>query len=93
MAKKEQGVAKNSESHSAKNQPRSLAHYERGITNATDFANLCLAVGADLIAQRITPAVGNSACANNRNLLKMLELKLRYGTPPKEGGAKELLLT
>jgi hypothetical protein len=92
MAKKERSVAKNGESYSEKTRPRSAAHFDRGIHTDIEFAEASIAVAGDLVSGAITASVGNSICANMRNVLKVHELKHKYGAQ-KQGGVKTLLLS
>lgn len=73
--------------------PKSLAMFEGGVDNATDLCRASIAVCADLVADRMTPMVGNSVGAQLRNVLKAAELQLKYGQSATEGGAKTLRLS
>lgn len=47
---------------------------------------------SDLIEGRITPNVGNATCNAGGKLLKVVEMKYKYGTNNKEGEPRSLTL-
>jgi hypothetical protein len=51
------------------------------------------AIIADLGSGRITPQIALAMCNASGKLLKMLELKHRFGKAASEGGPKTLQLT
>jgi len=59
-----------------------LEFSERGVRTGEDFAGLMSALMSDLIAGRVTPQVGNAVCNAGGKLLKVVEMKYKYGTPP-----------
>jgi hypothetical protein len=71
--------------------PRSLAHSEKGIKTANDFANLMSALMSDLLDGRVTPSIGNATCNAGGKLLKVVEMQYKYGTQG-PGQNKTLLL-
>lgn len=48
---------------------------------------------SDIIAARVTPAVGNAVCNAGGKLLKVVELQLRYGSAKEPNGERVLHLT
>lgn len=78
---------------SATAQPRSLAITEKGIQTGNDFARCMSALMSDIIAQRVTPQVGNAVCNAGGKLLKVVELQLRYGSAKEPNGERVLYLT
>ena len=75
-----------------KQQPRSLDIASRGIKTDRDFADLMSAVISDLIDGSLTPAIGNATCNAGGKLLKIVELKYKYGTQGKAKNEKVLIL-
>lgn len=60
--------------------PNFAAYLERSsISNSAEFMNACNAVAADVAASRITPAQGKALAADLRNILKLVERKLKFG--------------
>lgn len=92
MATKKSRIVKASSSHHQKSKPRSLAYFERGIYEDVSFANMSLALCGDLLSGRITPNIGNAVCASARNVLKIVELKYKYGRPHAAGAGKTLMI-
>jgi hypothetical protein len=93
MAKEKSGVVTNGSADSSKTSPRSAAHFDRGIHDDIQFANASIAVAGDLVNGAITPSVGNAVCANMRNVLKVVELKHKYGVQGRVNGSKTLRLS
>lgn len=91
MAKEKSSVVKNGTADRPKGEPRSAAHFARGIGTDIEFANASIAVAGDLVTGLIQPSVGNAVCANMRNVLKVVELKHKYGTAKGDGGKRLLL--
>lgn len=60
--------------------PRSLAIFAGGIKDDRDFAAAMSTMMGDLIEGSVTPAVGNAVCKAGGNLLKVIELKYKYGS-------------
>jgi len=60
--------------------PRSLPIAERGIRIDRDFANFMSALMSDLIDGRIAPQIGNAACNAGGKLLKVVEMRHKFGT-------------
>lgn len=69
-------------SKSVPTKPQSLALAERGVRTGTDFANLMSTLMSDLIAGRMTPQTGNAVCNAGGKLLKLVEMKHKYGVAP-----------
>lgn len=63
-------------------QPRSLNIAARGIVTADDMAQLMSALMSDLIEGRISPMVGNATCNASGKLLKVVEMRFKYGIQP-----------
>ena len=59
--------------------PQSLQAANSGVKTGSDFANLMSNLMTDLIAGRITPQVGNAVCNAGGKLLKIVEMKHKYG--------------
>ena len=59
--------------------PRSLEIAQRGIYSDKDFAQCMSALMSDLIEERLTPGVGNAVVNAGGKLLKLVELRNRYG--------------
>ena len=59
--------------------PKCAAYLERGISNSAELLNALNAVAADVAASRITPTQGNALFADLRNILKLVELKQKFG--------------
>jgi hypothetical protein len=59
--------------------PRSLAIFAEGIKTDGDFASAMSVLMGDLIEGTVTPAVGNAVCKAGGNMLKVIELKYKYG--------------
>ena len=78
---------------SSTNEPRSLAIAEKGIATGNDFARCMSSLMSDIIASRITPAVGNAVCNAGGKLLKVVELQMRYGRAKEPNGERVLHLT
>lgn len=72
--------------------PRSLEIAKRGIKTDADFANMMSALMSDLIEGNVTPSVGNATCNAGGKLLKIVELKYKYGTQKDAQSGKVLLL-
>jgi len=92
MAKKKRNTTAVSDAGGSKRRPKSTAFFGRGIKNDLDFINTSLAVAGDLISQNITATIGNAVGGQMRNVLKMVELRYRYGQSPTEGAPKVLQL-
>ena len=71
--------------------PRSLALARKGVRTDRDFSAMMSALMSDLIEGSVTPAVGNAAVNAGGKLLKVVEMRLKYGT--QHGEDKLLLLT
>lgn len=71
--------------------PKSAGVAAGGVNTGTDFANLMSALMSDLIEGRITPNIGNATCKAAGQLLRVVELQMKYGTP-QDGGGKVLRL-
>ena len=63
----------------SKTVPQSLQVAAGGVKTGTDFANLMSTLMTDLIAGKVTPQVGNAVCNAGGKLLKIVEMKHKYG--------------
>lgn len=70
-------------------QPQSLAIANSGVKTGTDFANLMSNLMSDLIAGRVTPQIGNAVCNAGGKLLKVVEMKHKYGVAPSADQPKQ----
>lgn len=67
---------------------------DRGITDSSMFANLMSALVGDVLNARVSTDVANAAVNAGGKLLKVVELRYRYGnTKPNQPRPKALLLT
>lgn len=71
-------------SRGTKNVPQSLAVANSGVKTGSDFANLMSNLMSDLISGKVTPQVGNAVCNAGGKLLKIVEMKHKYGTAGEE---------
>lgn len=71
--------------------PRSLALAKAGIRTDREFSALMSALMSDLIDGSITPGVGNATVNAGGKLLKVVEMRLKYGS--QQGSEKVLQLT
>ena len=62
--------------------PQSLAIANSGVKTGTDFANLMSNLMSDLISGKVTPQIGNAVCNAGGKLLKIVEMKHKYGVAP-----------
>ena len=62
--------------------PRSVEISSRGIRTADDAANFTSAIIGDLMAGTVQPRVASGAASQMRNLLRIHEMKQRYGGSP-----------
>lgn len=77
-----------------KREPRSLTLLATaGLTTSRQCANVLGAITIDVLAQRITPQIGNTACNAIGKLLKLKELEIKHGVADADGGPKRLSLT
>jgi len=60
--------------------PRSLAIARKGIKTDREFSALMSALMSDLIDGSVTPGVGNATVNAGGKLLKVVEMRLKYGT-------------
>jgi len=63
-------------------QPESLTIANRGVKTGSDFANLMSTLMSDLISGKVTPQIGNAVCNAGGKLLKIVEMKQKYGVVP-----------
>ena len=61
-------------------QPKSLPIAAKGIKTSGDFSDFMSAMMSDLVEGKLTPSVGNAACNAGGKLLKMVEMKYKYGS-------------
>jgi len=87
MAKKR----KNNSEKNSPSTPKSAGVAQGGISTGLDFANLMSALMADLIEGRVSPNIGNATCKAASQLLRVVELQMKYGTTT-ENGSKVLKL-
>lgn len=73
-------------------EPRSLSIAQRGVKTGDDFARMMSALMSDLIEGRVTPSVGNATCNAGGKLLKVVEMKYKYGTNSEGGQPRSLTL-
>ena len=78
MAIKKQGNGQNAKANVTK-LGRSANIAARGITNEHQFASLMSAMMSDAISSALTPGVINATCNAAGKLLKITELRLKYG--------------
>jgi len=71
-----------SEGGVAKRLPASTEIAQRGINTDADFAAVFTALIGDTLSGAINPNVTNAACNSAGKLLKMFELRQKYGTQP-----------
>lgn len=57
---------------------------ERGLNTGADFARYMAALMADLSSGRITPQTANACCNAGGKLLRIVEMRQKYGTNPKK---------
>ena len=81
MAAEKSNVTKIGATVPAKRRPRSLDLAAKGIQTDKDFAKFMSSLMSDIIEGTVTPGVGNAACNAGGKLLKIVELKYKYGTP------------
>ena len=75
---------------------RSLAIASEGVANDRQFAQLMSAIMSDLIDGSIDPKTSNAVCNAAGKLLKVVEMRHRYGKPGGElerGDPRVLTLT
>ena len=91
MATEEQVSTQDSAELAIPTEPRCLKVSRKGIKTGDDFANYMSSLMSDLVEGRITPNVGNAACNAGGKLLKVVEMKYKYGTEG-NGGNKTITL-
>lgn len=91
MAKKVRSITQNRNADIQEAKARSGVIFSRGIRTDRDYLEACVAVADDLANARFSASVGNAIGVNTRNMLKMLELKFKYGVGSE--GAKRLQIT
>lgn len=64
---------------------KSLAIAAKGITTGQDYANFMSALMSDIISGKVAPTIGNAACKAGSNLLKVVEMQMRYGSADNSG--------
>lgn len=75
-----------------KTRPKMLQFSERGIRTDADFANMMSALITDLAAGDISPQTGNAICNAGGKLLKVYEMKYRYGKEPGPSEPEKVLM-
>lgn len=76
-------MATNSEGTADRNpetMPRSVEIGKAGIRTTQDFANVMSALMSDVLAGEVSASRANAACNAGRQMLKAVELQLKYGT-------------
>jgi hypothetical protein len=86
-------VAERGKNHSPRKTPESLAIARKGVKTANDFACLMGALMSDMIEGSVSAEVGNATCKAGSNLLKVVEMQYRYGTPGRVTDRKNLELS
>lgn len=76
MAKESEGNAREGE----ETVPKSVALGNAGIRTAQDFANVMSALMADVLSGQVSNGRANAACNVGRQMLRAVELQLKYGT-------------
>lgn len=66
----------------SKKVPQSLQIAGKGVKTGTDSANLMSCLMSDLISGKVTPQIGNAVCNAGGKLLKVVEMKQKYGVTP-----------
>jgi hypothetical protein len=75
-------------------EPRSLVLLVgEGLSDSRKCANVLGAITLDVLSQRITPQMGNTACNAIGKVMKVKEMEIRYGTSSGYGEPKRLALT
>ncbi len=69
---------------------KSRAIASRGVHTASDFCELMSALMSDILDESITPEAANATCKAGANLLKMVELRLKYGGEGKESNELQI---
>ena len=72
--------------------PRSLVLAAAGVKSASDFAQMMSALMSDLLEGRVTPNTGNAVVNAGGKLLKVVEMRLKYGVTTVVGKQKALEL-
>jgi hypothetical protein len=85
MAKKAGRPLKNGKPDRAKAEPRSLAYFNRGFSDDVGFCNMTMALMGDTVAGRIAPNVCNAVVGAGRNVIKIVELKYKFGQSQPNG--------
>lgn len=80
MAQEKQG---NADSDQA-NVPSSVALGRNGIKTTQDFANVMSALMTDVLSGEVSANKANAACNAGRQMLRAVELQLKYGTKVNE---------
>lgn len=83
--KSQANTRKNTANVSTAKNSRSLPIFEKGIKTGADFANGMSALMSDIIANRVTPGVGNAVCNAGGKLLKAVEMQHKYGRQLEDG--------
>lgn len=78
--KKAERVSSNPKSVTVPAIPRSLRIFAGGLNTDKDYASAMSALMGDLIEGSVTPTVGNAVCKAGAGMLKVIELKYKYGS-------------
>jgi len=75
-------MAKESEGNAHQDEevvPKSVALGQGGIKTSQDFANVMSALMADVLSGAVSTGRANAACNVGRQMLRAVELQLKYG--------------
>ena len=74
-------------------EPRCLPIASRGIETGSDFAGFMSALISDVVESNVTPQIANAAVNAVGKLLKVVEMRFKYGQTMGKNKPKELRLT
>lgn len=63
-----------------------------GVATGAEFSDLMSALMSDLLQEKVTPGVANAVCNAGGKMLRLVELRYKYGRPSQRTQG-ELLLT
>lgn len=72
--------------------PRCIAVAERGIRTGADMAEFMSLAMGDIVSNRLTPSKGNAAINAAGKLLKVVELRFKYGKPMGDSDLQDVIL-
>jgi hypothetical protein len=73
--------------------PRSAAYFDRPLRDASDLVNAVLAVCGDTISRRISASIATSVHVGVRNVIKIEEIRQKYGRDDPVSGHKLLQIS